>query len=112
MGCVLVLPFVAYLADVMALGGSEELVIFPCVLQPDLLHGDDPLAGPMATLCERLIVDVAADDPRMRPRHLDASAGHRSLALANAARETLRMGDVVEHMMILQREVLHGARGG
>ncbi|WP_446539738.1 Na/Pi cotransporter family protein [Serratia nevei] len=71
-----------------------------------------PLAGPMATLCERLIVDVAADDPRMRPRHLDASAlDTPTLALANAARETLRMGDVVEHMMILQREVLHGKQG-
>ena len=71
-----------------------------------------PLAGPMATLCERLILDVAADDPRMRPRHLDASAlDTPTLALANAARETLRMGDVVEHMMILQREVLHGKQG-
>ena len=86
--------------------------LFPRVLQPDPLPGDDPLAGPMATLCERLIVDVAADDPRMRPRHLDASAlDTPTLALANAARETLRMGDVVEHMMILQREVLHGKQG-
>ena len=86
--------------------------LFPRVLQPDPLHGDDPLAGPMATLCERLILDVAADDPRMRPRHLDASAlDTPTLALANAARETLRMGDVVEHMMILQREVLHGKQG-
>ena len=86
--------------------------LFPRVLQPDPLLGDDPLAGPMATLCERLILDVAADDPRMRPRHLDASAlDTPTLALANAARETLRMGDVVEHMMILQREVLHGKQG-
>ena len=55
---------------------------------------------------------MAADDPRMRPRHLDASAlDTPTLALANAARETLRMGDVVEHMMILQREVLHGKQG-
>lgn len=34
-----------------------------------------------------------------------------TLALANAARETLCMGDVMDHMMILQREVLHGKRG-
>ncbi len=114
-GCILVLPFVAYLADVMAQlpGGSEELVIYFHVFY-NLLRClvMIPLAGPMATLCERLIVDVAADDPRMRPRHLDASAlDTPTLALANAARETLRMGDVVEHMMILQREVLHGKQG-
>ncbi|MNE45860.1 PhoU domain protein [compost metagenome] len=66
----------------------------------------------MARLCETLIADVAADDPRLRPRHLDASAlDTPTLALANAARETLRMGDVVEHMMILHREVLHGKIG-
>ena len=114
-GCVLVLPFVFYLADVMAQlpGGSEELVIYFHVFY-NLIRClvMIPLAGPMATLCERLIVDVAADDPRMRPRHLDASAlDTPTLALANAARETLRMGDVVEHMMILQREVLHGKQG-
>ncbi|WP_250547492.1 Na/Pi cotransporter family protein, partial [Serratia marcescens] len=114
-GCVLVLPFVSYLADVMAQlpGGSEELVIYFHVFY-NLIRClvMIPLAGPMATLCERLIVDVAADDPRMRPRHLDASAlDTPTLALANAARETLRMGDVVEHMMILQREVLHGKQG-
>lgn len=114
-GCVLVLPFVAYLADVMAQlhGGSEELVIYFHVFY-NLIRCTVmiPLAGPMATLCERLILDVAADDPRMRPRHLDASAlDTPTLALANAARETLRMGDVVEHMMILQREVLHGKQG-
>jgi len=115
-GCVLVLPFVAYLADVMAQlpGGSEELVIYFHVFY-NLIRClvMIPLAGPMATLCERLIVDVAADDPRMRPRHLDASAlDTPTLALANAARETLRMGDVVEHMMILQREVLRRSCAG
>ena len=64
-GCVLVLPFVAYLADVMAQlpGGSEELVIYFHVFY-NLIRClvMIPLAGPMATLCERLIVDVAADD--------------------------------------------------
>ncbi|CAI1096551.1 Na/Pi cotransporter family protein [Serratia quinivorans] len=114
-GCVLVLPFVSYLADAMARlpGGNEELVIYFHVFY-NLIRCLVliPLAGPMARLCETLIVDVAADDPRLRPRHLDASAlDTPTLALANAARETLRMGDVVEHMMILHREVLHGKVG-
>nr|WP_237402060.1 Na/Pi cotransporter family protein [Serratia plymuthica] len=114
-GCVLVLPFVSYLAEVMTRlpGENEELVIyfhvFYNLIRCLILI---PLAGPMARLCETLIADVAADDPRLRPRHLDASAlDTPTLALANAARETLRMGDVVEHMMILHREVLHGNNG-
>jgi len=114
-GCVLVLPFVSYLAEVMTRlpGENEELVIyfhvFYNLIRCLILI---PLAGPMARLCETLIADVAADDPRLRPRHLDASAlDTPTLALANAARETLRMGDVVEHMMILLREVLHGKNG-
>ncbi|QUY47373.1 Na/Pi cotransporter family protein [Serratia plymuthica] len=114
-GCVLVLPFVSYLAEVMTRlpGENEELVIyfhvFYNLIRCLMLI---PLAGPMARLCETLIADVAADDPRLRPRHLDASAlDTPTLALANAARETLRMGDVVEHMMILHREVLHGKNG-
>ncbi|VTP67928.1 sodium-dependent inorganic phosphate (Pi) transporter [Serratia rubidaea] len=66
----------------------------------------------MARLCRMLIADAPEEDPRLRPRHLDSSAlDTPSLALANAARETLRMGDVVEHMLILQHEVLHGKLG-
>ncbi|MGB8665557.1 MAG: Na/Pi cotransporter family protein [Serratia inhibens] len=114
-GCVLVLPFVSYLAEVMTRlpGENEELVIYFHVFY-NLIRCLVliPLAGPMARLCETLIADVAADDPRLRPRHLDASAlDTPTLALANAARETLRMGDVVEHMMILHREALHGKNG-
>lgn len=115
LGCVLVLPFVVYLADMMSRvpGSNKELVIYFHVFY-NLIRCLVliPLTGPMAKLCGMLIADVAADDPRLRPRHLDASAlDTPTLALANAARETLRMGDVVEHMMILQREVLHGKRG-
>ncbi|NIG88301.1 Na/Pi cotransporter family protein [Serratia symbiotica] len=115
LGCVLVLPFVVYLADMMSRvpGSNKELVIYFHVFY-NLIRCLVliPVTGPMAKLCDMLIADVAADDPRLRPRPLDASAlDTPTLALANAARETLRMGDVVEHMMILQREVLHGKRG-
>ena len=53
-GCILVLPFVSYLADVMAQlpGGSEELVIYFHVFY-NLIRClvMIPLAGPMATCC-------------------------------------------------------------
>lgn len=115
LGCALVLPFVAMIAKGIERlpGNEEELVIYfhmfynlvRCLLLV-------PLSGSMARLCEMLIADVPTEDPRLRPRHLDASAlDTPSLALANAARETLRMGDVIEHMMILHHEVLHGKFG-
>ena len=111
-GCVLVLPFVSLLADAFDRlpVSDEELVIYfhvfynliRCLV---LL----PLTERMARLCQVLIVASPQDDPRLSPRHLDTSAlDTPTLALANAARETLRMGDVVEHMLVLHHEVVHG----
>jgi phosphate:Na+ symporter len=58
------------------------------------------LLGPLARLLERLLParKVAADPAS--PRYLDETALETpSVALADAARETLRMGDVVEVML-------------
>ncbi len=54
----------------------------------------------MSRLLERLLPErIQVADPA-RPRHLDESAlDTPSLALADAARETLRMGDMVETML-------------
>ena len=111
-GCVIVLPFIGPLSVQLAKLGipDEELVIYFHMFY-NLIRclAMVPLSGPMARVCELMIVDVPEDDPRLRPRHLDVSAiDTPALALANAARETLRMGDVVEHMLILNREVMHG----
>lgn len=59
-----------------------------------------PLLDPLASLLIRLLPDrKAAVDPSA-PRYLDESAlDTPSLALANAARETLHMGDTVEAML-------------
>ncbi|WP_114192436.1 Na/Pi cotransporter family protein [Edaphovirga cremea] len=111
-GCVVVLPFVGLLAEQMERlpVADEELVIYfhmfynlvRCLVMI-------PLAGPMARLCQMMLADIPEEDPRLSPRYLDISAlDTPSLALANAARETLRMGDVVEHMLVLNREVMHG----
>lgn len=58
------------------------------------------LLDTMSRLLTRLLPDrVQAEDPA-RPRYLDESALETpSLALADAARETLRMGDLVEVML-------------
>lgn len=111
-GCVIVLPFIGPLSGQLARLGipDEELVIYFHMFY-NLIRclAMVPLSGPMARVCELMIADVPEDDPRLRPRHLDVSAlDTPALALANAARETLRMGDVVEHMLILNHEVMHG----
>jgi phosphate:Na+ symporter len=58
------------------------------------------LLDPMAWLLERLLPEVKqAPDPSL-PRYLDEAAiDTPSLAISNAARETLRIGDFVETML-------------
>jgi phosphate:Na+ symporter len=60
-----------------------------------------PLTGPMARLCQRLLpASAETDSGQARPRHLDRDALKTPrLALANATREVLRMGDLVETML-------------
>ena len=59
-----------------------------------------PLLDPIATLLVRLLPESPATNDESKPRYLDESALETpSLALADAARETLRMGDVVETML-------------
>ena len=59
---------------------------------------------PLVTVVSRLLekalpAPVRAEDPS-KPRYLDASALETpALAIAAAARETLRMGDTLEHML-------------
>ncbi len=54
----------------------------------------------VAALCLRLLPDEPAGEASDRPRYLDADALETpTVALAAAARETLRMGDIVEQML-------------
>jgi phosphate:Na+ symporter len=57
--------------------------------------------GPVARLAEWLMPDSpAGNDLRARPRHLDPAAlDTPALATANAAREVLRIGDIIETML-------------
>lgn len=57
-----------------------------------------PILGPIARLFEKLIPDQA--EPKSAPRYLDATAlVTPTLALSSAARETLRLGDMVSDML-------------
>ncbi|OMG67319.1 hypothetical protein AUR61_003060 [Stutzerimonas balearica] len=66
-----------------------------------------PTVRPMAHLCEQLLPDRRIEQGIAQPRHLDPAALETpSLALANAVRETLRIGDLVESMLARLLEVL------
>ncbi|RDE08359.1 Na/Pi cotransporter family protein [Pelagibacterium lacus] len=57
-----------------------------------------PVLGPLARLAEKLIPD--APEGKAAPRYLDESAlATPALALSAAARETLRLGDMVREML-------------
>lgn len=59
-----------------------------------------PWVKPLARLCQRLVAEPEAAEDTAAPRYLDQSAlDTPSLALANAVRETLRLGDVIEQML-------------
>ncbi|AZE45830.1 Sodium-dependent phosphate transporter [Pseudomonas chlororaphis] len=68
-----------------------------------------PTVGPMAKVCAWLLPERPETNGRAKPRHLDSTAlATPSLALANAARETLRIGDLIDNMLEAVRDVLHG----
>lgn len=70
-----------------------------------------PTVGPMARLCAGLLPQQNEAGGPARPRHLDLAAlSTPSLALANAVRETLRMGDLVENMLGSMLAVLRGTQ--
>lgn len=68
-----------------------------------------PTIGPMSRLCAWLLPEREEVNGLAKPRHLDLAAlATPSLALANAARETLRLGDLIDNMLTLMLEVLRG----
>jgi phosphate:Na+ symporter len=68
-----------------------------------------PSVGPMARFCAWILPERPQTNGMAKPRHLDPTAlVTPSLALANAARETLRMGDLIDNMLEAMLDVLHG----
>ncbi|HBV40155.1 MAG TPA: hypothetical protein DEF05_10850 [Erwinia sp.] len=111
-GSLMVLPFIDLLAVWLQKlpVNDEELVIFfhvfynliRCLVMV-------PFTDLMADLCQRIIREEPETDLRLKPKHLDSSAlDTPALALANASRETLRIGDVLEQMLTSFSKVMHG----
>ena len=102
-GVVLVAPFLPALAGAflafqpdLAKMTAEFHIAFNVVLAIAFIG----LLDPLAWLLERIFPERKKSADPAAPRYLDESALETpSLALADAARETLRMGDIVEVML-------------
>ena len=70
-----------------------------------------PTLGLMARFCNWLLPDKPDINAVAKPRHLDPTAlSTPSLALSNAVRETLRIGDIVESMLGHLSDALRGSQ--
>lgn len=102
-GSLVILPFVhplANLMDELSLPKSELVIYFHVFYNLVRCLAMVPFAELMARFCKRIIRDEPELDTHLKPKHLDVSAlDTPTLALANAAREVLRIGDAMEQMM-------------
>jgi len=102
-GCVLTVPLLGTIEGLLTQLDPDPLrlvVNFHAVFNVLLALTLIGLTGSMARLVESLISDQPGKDRRAQPRHLDPAAlDTPALATANAAREVLRIGDIIETML-------------
>jgi len=77
-----------------------QIILFHLAFNAALIPLFITLTGPVAWLSQSLLPELAGKDGSTGPRYLDASLLQSpSAALGAAARETLRMGEIVESML-------------
>jgi phosphate:Na+ symporter len=109
-GCLVAIPLLPWLAQALAAleaNPARQVADFHTLFNLALAVVFIGLLDPLARLCTRLIppAPVAADPGK--PRYInDAALGAPGIALADAAREVLRMVDIVEGMLKTFMETL------
>jgi len=102
-GCVLAVPLVGHLEGWIAelqLDPSREVVLFHLAFNVALALLLVFWTEQIARMAERMLPARPASEDPAKPRHLDPSAlDTPGLAIGCAAREAMRIGDVVEHML-------------
>jgi len=102
-GCVLAVPFVRNIEawiDGLALEPAREVVLFHLAFNLALALIFVFFTDRIAAIAERLLPARPTDEDPAKPRYLDPSAiPTPALAISLAAREALRIGDVVEQML-------------
>jgi phosphate:Na+ symporter len=110
LGVLLALPFLGPIGqELVALDDDPVRLIvnFHLLFNLALCVGLLPFIGPIARLVEMLLPDPAGAGDEAGPRHLDDTLlDTPPVALAMAARETLRMGDIIEQMLAKTLRVL------
>ena len=108
-GCLALMPFLAWLTPYLALLGAEparQIVNLHTAFNLGLALVFVFALDPVARLCEILLPERPGSQPEGQPRYLKSAAIETpSLALAEAVRETLRVGDVIEVMLSRTLEV-------
>ena len=103
LGCLMCAPFLGTVQQALASfdpNVQRMVVNFHLLFNLALAAVFIYATGPVARLTERLLVAPRRGEDPSRPRYLDDSAlSTPSLAIACAAREALRFGDVVETML-------------
>ena len=102
-GCILLVPFIVHVErPIGALGiePAQEVVLFHLAFNVALALIFLFFTAPIARVAERLLPTKPIIDDPAKPRHLDPSAlATPTLAISCAAREALRIGDVIEQML-------------
>ncbi|SQI38979.1 sodium-dependent inorganic phosphate (Pi) transporter [Leminorella richardii] len=111
-GCLMVIPWVTMLAQWLKpyeFPAADVVIYFHVIYNLTRCLLMLPLVQPVSRLMERLVPEEPIVEAQLTPRYLDsASLDTPSLALANAVRETLRLGDVVGQMLDGFYQVLQG----
>jgi phosphate:Na+ symporter len=114
-GVLLALPFLPEIADLLIhYSGSARMVVnFHLVFNVVLAIAFLGPLGSLARLLTRWLPDPPQPVDPGRPLHLDAAAlDSATVALANASRETLRLGDMLESMLRNTLELMCGDAAG
>jgi phosphate:Na+ symporter len=102
-GCLLLMPFVGSVEGLiqgLGLDPAREVVLFHFFFNVALAAALIFLTAPIARVAEHALPARPASDDPGKPRHLDPSAlDTPALAIGCAAREALRIGDVIEEML-------------
>lgn len=100
-GLLLIIPVLTPLVtwmDTLSYSAQELVIGFHLLYNTVRCFLMLPTVGPMARICAWLLPDREPANGTIKPRHLDPAALETpSLALANAVRETLRIGDLIDN---------------
>ncbi len=112
-GCVVFSVALPWVLDFLAAFDPDmrrQVLDFHVIFNVALAIAFIGFTGPIARLVERWFPDSKNGAGRAEPRFLDAAAiVTPALALANAARETLRIGDTIERMLDGMLEVIRSS---